>query len=72
MPITVVFPWFALVALGLVLLARLAMLMVALRGTRPRERPAILRALADLTTPRLYRHNRSDPAEDTSEQRPDG
>src|SRR5262249_44572392 len=39
----------------LALMARVVIVVVALRGSKPSERPAILRALADLLRPRLGR-----------------
>ncbi len=42
--------WEAIAALGaLVVLAKVVMLALAIRGTKPSERPAIIRALAELT-----------------------
>jgi hypothetical protein len=40
---------------ALVLIARVVIVVVALRGSKPAERPAILRALADLLRLRLGR-----------------
>jgi hypothetical protein len=45
--------WILMPALALT--ARVIIVVVALRGSRPAERPAILRALADLLRPRLGR-----------------
>jgi hypothetical protein len=55
MGITGAWAWTLVPALALI--TRLAIVVVALRGTKPADRPAILRALAELLRPRRGRRD---------------
>ncbi|MDG6106727.1 hypothetical protein Daura_29180 [Dactylosporangium aurantiacum] len=51
MPSLISVPWIAVVALAIPSVAKLVIIMVVLRNTKPSERPAILRALAGIVRP---------------------